>query len=96
MQRSISNHSQQEELEDTKGVIRVRISKNRQHNNQQKMYKRTNSDLQNIDIKLKDWVTRTPLKTGGDLRFSGTESTFCYTSGTCRVKLVTEPVISHE
>ena len=53
MQRSISNHSQQEELEDTKGVIRVRISKNRQHNNQQKMYKRTNSDLQNIDIKLK-------------------------------------------
>jgi hypothetical protein len=47
----ISNHSQQEELEDTKGVIRGRISKNKQHNNQQKMYKRTNSDLQNIDIK---------------------------------------------
>ena len=46
--------------------------------------------------KTKDWVTRTPLKTGGDLRFSGTESTFCSTSGTRRVNLVTEPVISHE
>jgi hypothetical protein len=36
-----------EELEDTKGVIRIRISKkNRQHNGQRKMYKRTNNDLQ--------------------------------------------------
>jgi len=43
-----------EELEDTKGVIRIRISrKNRQHNGQKKKYKRTNNDLQNIDIKLK-------------------------------------------
>jgi hypothetical protein len=38
-----------EELEDTKGVIRIRISKkNRQHNGQKKKYKRTNNDLQNI------------------------------------------------
>jgi len=43
-----------EELEDTKGVIRIRISKkNRQHNGQQKKYKGTNNDLQNIHIKLK-------------------------------------------
>ena len=36
------------------GVIRIRISKkNRQHNGQKKKYKRTNGDLQNIDIKLK-------------------------------------------
>ena len=42
------------EFEDTKGVIRIRISKkNRQHNNQKKKYKRTNNDLQNIHIKLK-------------------------------------------
>jgi hypothetical protein len=35
-----------EEFEDTKGVIRIRISKkNRQHNDQKKKYKRTNSDL---------------------------------------------------
>ena len=42
-----------EEFEDTKGVIRIRKSKNRQHNLQKKKYKRTNNDLQNIHIKLK-------------------------------------------
>jgi len=42
-----------EELEDTKGVIRIRISKkNRQHNGQNKKYKSTNKDLQNIHMKL--------------------------------------------
>jgi hypothetical protein len=61
---------QTEELEDTKGVIRIRISKNRQNNSQKKKYKRTNNDLQNIHIKL-DRVTRTPLKTGGKLGCSG-------------------------
>ena len=43
-----------EEFEDTKEVIRVRISKkNRQHNGQNKKYKRTNNDQQNIHIKLR-------------------------------------------
>ena len=43
-----------EEFEDTKGVIRIRISKkNRQHNDQKKKYKRTNNDLQNIHTQLK-------------------------------------------
>jgi hypothetical protein len=44
-----------EQLADTKGVIRNRISmkKSRQHNGQEKKYKRTNKDLQNIHIKLK-------------------------------------------
>jgi hypothetical protein len=43
-----------EEFEDTKGVIRIRISKkNRKHNGQKKKYKRTNNDLHNIHIKLK-------------------------------------------
>jgi len=43
-----------EEFEDTKGVIRIRISeKNRQQNGQKRKYKRTNNDLQNIHIKLK-------------------------------------------
>ena len=41
------------EFEDTKGVIRIRILKNKQHNDQKKKYKRTNNDLQNIHIKLK-------------------------------------------
>ena len=46
-------HFNEEEFEDTKGAIRIRISKkNRQHNSQKKKYKRTN-DLQNIHIKPK-------------------------------------------
>jgi hypothetical protein len=50
----------QEEFEDTKGVIRIRISKkNRQHNGQKKKYKRTNNDLQNIHIKLKSNTNHT-------------------------------------
>jgi hypothetical protein len=44
----------QEEFEDTKGAIRICISKkNRQHNGQKKKYKRKNNDQQNIHIKLK-------------------------------------------
>ena len=34
-----------EEFEDTKGVIRIRKSKNRQHNGQKKKDKKTNNDL---------------------------------------------------
>ena len=49
-----------EEFEDTNGEIRIRISKkNRQHNDQNKKYKMTNNDQQNIHIKL---------KTGGEQR----------------------------
>jgi hypothetical protein len=57
----------EEEFEDTKGVIRIRISKkNRQHNGQKKKYKRTNNDLQNIHVyKTKDRVTRNPTKNRG-------------------------------
>jgi hypothetical protein len=41
-----------EEFKDTKGVIRIRISKkNRQHNGNKKKYKRTNNDPQNIHKK---------------------------------------------
>jgi hypothetical protein len=43
-----------EEFEYTKGEIRIRISKkNRQHSDEKKKDKRTNNDLQNINIKLK-------------------------------------------
>ena len=83
---------EQEEIEDTKGVIRIRISKkNRQHNDQQKKYKRTNNDLKKHTHKTKDRVIRTPLKTGGELGCSGRVDT----SGTRRVNLVTNPVISN-
>ena len=41
-----------EEFEDTKGVIKILISKkNRKRDGQKKKYKRTNNDLQNIHIK---------------------------------------------
>ena len=46
--------------------------------------------------KTNDRVTRTPLKTGGQLRCSGRVSSSCSTSETRRVHLVTNPVISHE
>jgi hypothetical protein len=73
-----------EELEDTKGVIRIRKSKkNRKHNGQKKKDKRTNNHLQNI--------LTNPTKTGGELRCSGSSS--CSTNGTHRVNLVTNPVI---
>jgi len=42
----------------------------------------------------KDRVTRTPLKTGGELMCS--ERSSFSTSGTRRVNLVTNPMISHE
>jgi hypothetical protein len=39
------------EFEDTKGAIRIRISKkNKQNNGQKKKHKRTHNDLQNIHI----------------------------------------------
>ena len=44
----------QEEFEDTKGLIRIRKSKDKQHiNGQRKKDKWKNNDLQNINIKLK-------------------------------------------
>jgi hypothetical protein len=46
--------------------------------------------------KTKDWVTRSPLKSGGELRCSRRVSSSCSTSDTHRVNLVTNLVISHE
>ena len=42
-----------EEFEDTKEIIRICKSKNRQHNGQKKTNKRRNNDRQRIHIKLK-------------------------------------------
>ena len=46
--------------------------------------------------KTKDWVTRTTRKIWGELRCSRRVSSSCSTSGTHRVNLVTNPVISHK
>ena len=78
-------------------VIRIRKSKkDRQHNGQKKKNKWTNNDLQNKHIKLKIEQHETPLKTGRELRYSGRIGISCSTSGTRRVNLVTNSVISHE
>ena len=45
--------------------------------------------------KTKDRVTRTPLKTGGELRCSGRVNSSCSTRGTHHINLVTNLVISH-
>ena len=58
------SHKIQVQFEDTKGVIRIRISKkNRQHNDQKKKYKQRSTKH---TYKTTDRVTRTPLKTGGE------------------------------
>ena len=82
----------EEELEDIKGVIRIRTSKkNRQHNGQKKVQKDKQRSTKHTH-KTKYRVTRTPLKTAGELWCSGRVNSSCSTSGTRRVNLVTKPL----
>jgi hypothetical protein len=78
-----------EEFEDTKGVIRIRISmKNRQHKEKvQKDKQRSTKHTR----KTKDRVPRAPLKTEGQPRWSGRVSSSCSISDTRRFNLVTNP-----
>ena len=85
-----------EKFEHTQAIIIIRKSKDRQHNGQKKKDKRTNSDLINITHKTKDWVTRTSLKTGCELRCPKWVNSSCATSDICRVTIVTSPLIGHE
>ena len=55
----------EEEFKDTKGVIKIRKSKDRQHNDQKKKDKQRSTKHTH---KTKDHVTRTPLKTNNDLQ----------------------------
>jgi hypothetical protein len=57
---------------------------------------RINNDLQHTTQKTKGRATRTPVKLEGELRCSRRISSSCFTSGTHRVTVVTNPVISHE
>ena len=77
-----------EEFEDTKGVIRICISKkNRQHNGQKVQKDKQRST--NYTHKTKDRVTLTPLKISGEFRCFGRVSSSCSISGSGRVNLVT-------
>jgi hypothetical protein len=62
----------------------------------QKDKQRSTKHTYNKWYKTKDWVTRTPLKSGGELRCCGRVSSSCSTSDTRHANLVTNPVISHE
>ena len=98
MFRNLANIFQfsKDEFEDTKGVIRFSKSKEVRQHNGQKKDKRTNNNLQSTTHKTKDRETQTPLKTGSELMCSGRVSSYCSTSGTRRVTLFTNPMISHE
>ena len=47
----------EEKFEETKGVIRIRKSKDRQHNGEKNVNKKTNNNLQNTTQKTKDIIT---------------------------------------
>ena len=74
----MSNQKPSEEFEDTKGAITIRISKNNKQNNAQKKKDKQRSTKHTY--KTKDRVTRTPLKTGGELRCSGRVGSSCCTN----------------
>jgi hypothetical protein len=83
-----------------------KLQKDRQYNDQKKSYKRTDNTMTKgkatkeqttIDktyctYKTKDRVKRTPLKTGGELKFPERVSSSCSTSDTHRVNIVYGPV----
>ena len=69
--------------------------KSRQHNGQEKKVQKNKQRSTKHTYKTKDRVTRTPLKTRGELRCSRKVSNSCSTSVTRRVNLATSPVISH-
>jgi hypothetical protein len=80
--------------------------KNRQHNGQKTEEQTTQWPKEKVQNdkqrsakcthKTKDRVIRTPLKAVGELRCSGGVRSTCSTSGTRRVSLVTNTVISHD
>ena len=81
----------------TKRVIIIHISKkNRKHNGQKKKVQKDKKWSRKRTHKAKDRIIWTPLKSVGELMCFWTGFCSCSTSGTCRVNLVTHPVISHE
>ena len=86
-----------QEFEDTKGIIRIRkLKKSRQRKSQKEKVQKDKQRSTKHTHKTKDLVTRTSPKTGGELRCSRKVSSSCSTSGTRRVDLVANSVISHE
>jgi hypothetical protein len=62
-----SDNIKQEEFEDTKGIIRIRISKKKTTQRPNEKVQRGKQRSTKHTYKTKDRVTQTPLKTGGEL-----------------------------
>jgi len=78
-------------------MAKIKRTKDKQYNGQNKKDKGINNDIQSTTPTTKDRATRTPLKTRGDLDCSGRVSSFCSICDTLRVTLVSNPVYkSHE
>ena len=84
--KMISKIVVKKEFEDIKRVIRLRKLKDRQYNGQKENRQKDKQRSKKHTHKTKDRVTRTPLKTRGELRCSGRISSFCSTSGIRHVK----------
>jgi hypothetical protein len=78
-------------LEDTKGLLRSRKTIQWSVENGQNDKQRPTQDTH----KTKDLVTRTTLKTKGELNCFRRVSKSCLTCDTRRVTVVTNPVINH-
>jgi hypothetical protein len=72
-----------------------KTKKNTQSNGQMKKGQKDKQQSTKHTHKTKDRIIQTPLKSGGELRYSVRVSSSCSTSGTSRADLVTNPVISH-
>ena len=89
---SYNCRNMQKEFVNTKGVIRIRKSKDRQHNGQKNKKKKDKQRSTKHYTKTKHRVARTPLKSGDELGRSGRVTCSCSNSDTRSVTLVTNPV----
>ena len=79
----LNEHNFKKKFEDTKEVIRsCKSKKDIQYSGRNNINNRTNIDLKQIQIKLKNEPNEPHKKTGGDLRYSGEISNSCFTSST--------------
>ena len=98
-------HWQREAIQDMKKNLKIRYQRGNQNPYIEKQQKtqwskeKVPKDKQRSTkhtLTTKDRLTRTPLKNKAELGCSGRVGSSCSTSGTRRVNLVTNPVISHE
>jgi hypothetical protein len=82
-------------VEDTKGAIKIRISKNRQHNGEKKSTK-VKTTIYKTNIYSQRSSNTSPTKYRGEIGCSRRVCRSCPTSGTHRVNLVTNQIITRE